>query len=247
MTAPENIDAEVVIIGSGVAGAITACRLAEKGVKNIVVLEAGPRIDRAATVQNFMKSPYDDASSGYPNPAHAPRPDWNTGNAASSIVMTGPVATKTEYLRVVGGTTWHWAGSTPRLHPADFTLRKKYGVGYDWPFGYETLAPYYNEAEKELGVAGDSAFDDGSPRDMHFPMPPIPLSFCDRQISQGLPEIKFFFAPRCACQCCVSQSRAVRGFRVVHAHLSLRRAIHSRRPCGAGRKTRRARNRKCAR
>ncbi|MDI1227842.1 MAG: GMC family oxidoreductase [bacterium] len=195
MTSGKNIDADVVIIGSGVAGAITACRLAERGVKNIVVLEAGPRIDRAATVQNFMKSPYADASSGYPNTAHAPRPDWNTENAGSSIVMTGPVATKTEYLRVVGGTTWHWGGSTPRLHPADFALRKNYGVGHDWPFGYDTLAPYYNEAEKELGVAGDSTFDDGSPRDMPFPMPPIPLSFCDKQIAKGLPDVKFFSRP----------------------------------------------------
>ncbi len=195
MTAPENIDADVVIIGSGVAGAITACRLAEKGVKNIVVLEAGPRIDRAAIAQNFMKSPYADASYGYPNPAHAPRPDWNTENAASSIVMTGPVATGVEYLRVVGGTTWHWGGSTPRLHPADFALRKNYGVGHDWPFGYDALAPYYNKAEAELGVAGDYTVDDGSPRDKYFPMPPIPLSFCDKEIARGLPEVKFFSRP----------------------------------------------------
>lgn len=194
MTGREHIDADVVIIGSGVAGALTACRLAKDGVKNIVVLEAGPRIDRAAIVRNFTKSPYDDFSYGYPNAAHAPRPDW-TNEKDSGIGMTGPVVARNEYLRVVGGTTWHWSGSTPRLHPVDFRLRRTHGVGMDWPFGYDTLAPFYNEAEVELGVAGDSDFEDGSPRDKSFPMPPIPLGFGDREIAKGLPDIKFFSRP----------------------------------------------------
>lgn len=194
MTSAEHIDADVVIIGSGVAGALTAYRLAKDGVKNIVVLEAGPRIDRADIVRNFTKSPYDDFSYGYPNAAHAPRPDW-TNEKDSGIGMTGPVVARNEYLRVVGGTTWHWSGSTPRLHPVDFHLRRTHGVGMDWPFGYETLAPFYNEAEVELGVAGDSDFNDGSPRDKSFPMPPIPLGFGDREIAKGLPDIKFFSRP----------------------------------------------------
>jgi choline dehydrogenase-like flavoprotein len=194
MSGSEHIDATVVIIGSGVAGALTAYRLAQDGIKNIVVLEAGPRIDRADIVRNFTKSPYGDFSYGYPNAAHAPRPDW-TNEKGSGIDMAGPVVARNEYLRVVGGTTWHWSGSTPRLHPADFRLRSTHGVGMDWPFGYDALAPYYAEAEQELGVAGDSAFDDGSPRDKNFPMPPIPLSYCDRELAKGLPDIKFFSRP----------------------------------------------------
>ena len=44
MSAP--LVADVVIVGSGIAGAITAARLARGGVK-VLVLEAGPRVDRA--------------------------------------------------------------------------------------------------------------------------------------------------------------------------------------------------------
>lgn len=194
MKPAETIEADVVIIGSGVAGALTAYRLAKDGVRNIVVLEAGPRIDRADIVRNFTKSPYDDFSYGYPNPGHAPRPDW-TNEKGGGIDMTGPVRAQSEYLRVVGGTTWHWSGSTPRLHPADFRLHTTHGIGMDWPFAYDTLAPYYTEAERELGVAGDSGFDDGSPRSEKFPMPPIPLSFCDKELAKGLPDIKFFSRP----------------------------------------------------
>ena len=41
-----NVDADVVIVGSGVAGALLAARLAAAGVK-VAILEAGARVDGA--------------------------------------------------------------------------------------------------------------------------------------------------------------------------------------------------------
>ncbi len=38
--------ADVVIVGSGVAGSLVAARLAAKGVK-VLILEAGPRVERS--------------------------------------------------------------------------------------------------------------------------------------------------------------------------------------------------------
>ena len=68
----------------------------------------------------------------------------------------------------MGGTTWHWLGTCLRLLPNDFRLRSRYGQGVDWPLNYKDLEPFYLQAERELGVAGDSGEDLGSPRSGAF-------------------------------------------------------------------------------
>ena len=47
-----DIEADVIIVGSGVAGALLAAKLAEAGVK-VAILEAGERVDRAEATQRF--------------------------------------------------------------------------------------------------------------------------------------------------------------------------------------------------
>jgi choline dehydrogenase-like flavoprotein len=177
----EKITAEVAIIGSGVAGAMVAWKLASLGIKNIVMVEAGPRIKRGDIVEGFKASPLTDFSAGYPNTAHAPRPDWNNKDKPY-IDNIGAVAARTEYIRAVGGTTWHWSGITPRFLPADFRLKSEYGVGVDWPVGYTALEPFYTEAETEMGVAGDDGEDTGAPRSAKYPLPPVPRSYSDKHI-----------------------------------------------------------------
>ena len=45
----------------------------------------------------------------------------------------------------------------------------------DWPFGYEELAPYYERAEWEIGVAGEEGvLTARTPRSKPYPMPPLP-------------------------------------------------------------------------
>jgi choline dehydrogenase-like flavoprotein len=73
-----------------------------------------------------------------------------------------------------------------RFLPSDFELRTLHGVGRDWPLRYEDLEPWYLEAERELGVAGDSADDLDSPRSAPYPLPAIPPSYADAQIDAAL-------------------------------------------------------------
>lgn len=188
-----TIEANVVIVGSGVAGAMTAYKLAKLGVRDIVMLEAGPRVKRAAIVRNFVQSSFPDNLTGYPSPDHAPRPSWN-GSGDPYFDFTGPVKFEQEYLRVVGGTTWHWGGCTPRFRPADLKLASSYGIGVDWPLDYEALEPFYCEAESEIGVAGDA--EDGSPRSKSYPMPRIASSYCDKVIEEGLKPLGINFDAR---------------------------------------------------
>jgi choline dehydrogenase-like flavoprotein len=86
----------------------------------------------------------------------------------------------------VGGTTWHWNAVAWRFLPNDFKLKSRYGVGRDWPIDYDTLEPYYYQAEVELGVAGLNNIDLGSPRAHPFPMDPVPLSWLDLRTQEIL-------------------------------------------------------------
>lgn len=189
-----TLAADVVIVGSGVAGALCAYRLAQRGVK-VLVLEAGPRLQRDAIIRGFQTAPYLDLSAGYPNPDWAPRPDW--GNPADAYIeQTGEAITRMEYLRVVGGTTWHWSGSALRLRPEDFRLFKQYRVGVDWPLTYDMLEPDYAEAERELGVAGDPAADPRLSRSTPFPLPPIPPSYAENWVAGRLRAAGLSFTAR---------------------------------------------------
>ena len=52
----------------------------------------------------------------------------------------------------VGGLAMHWGGVTPRFSPEDFRVKSLFGVGHDWPVTYEELDPFYQEAERRIGV-----------------------------------------------------------------------------------------------
>ena len=182
--------ADVVIVGSGVAGALVADRLVKKGV-SVVILEAGPPVDRDRAVEIFRQAAAKVPESPYPSTAHAPRPTvLDIGVPGTGyFVQEGPTAFGSTYERVVGGTTWHWLGSTPRLLPSDFRMKTQFGVGRDWPLTYDDLEPFYVQAEYELGVAGDGGEDQGSPRSGGFPMPAVPISFLDRVVATSAAKI----------------------------------------------------------
>ncbi|MCP4382059.1 MAG: GMC family oxidoreductase [Hyphomicrobiales bacterium] len=178
---------DVVIVGSGVAGAIVAKQLSAGG-KSVLIVEAGT--SEALTFEGFQG--YVDAFYGavdktpnapYPLNPNAPSP---TDNAHGYFVEKGPLPLSGSYTRVAGGSTMHWEGKAPRMLPEDFQLRTRYGSGLDWPIDYDDLEPHYRMAEYELGVAGDTEeqrrlgvpFPDG----YVFPIQKIPPSYLDEQV-----------------------------------------------------------------
>lgn len=194
MTDKNDFNADVVIIGSGVAGALTAYKLVQRGVR-VLILEAGPRIDRAKIVWSFTQTYKSDYSGGYPNVPWAPRPDWSEAGK-SNIEFNGPAITRVEYLRCVGGTTWQWNANCVRFYPVDFRLKSAYGVGVDWPISYEMIEPLYTEAEYEMGVSGDSRLRDAAARSQEFPMPPMPLTYSDKILAAALKNSNISFVAR---------------------------------------------------
>ena len=45
--------------------------------------------------------------------------------------------------RMLGGRTNHWGRVSLRLGPLDFKPRSTDGLGFDWPIGYDEVAPYW--------------------------------------------------------------------------------------------------------
>ena len=168
---------DVVFVGAGVASAVAGAKLAAAGAK-VVFLEAGPRTERQDAVTRLRGGQYP-----YESPKWAPQP--TSSDPDHYYVQAGKVKFSSDYERRVGGTTWHWLGTCPRLLPSDFEMRTQFGVGMDWPIGYDELEPWYVQAESELGVAGDSDEDVGSPRSAPFPMPAIPIASGDEVLKEA--------------------------------------------------------------
>lgn len=193
--------AEVVIVGAGLAGSIIAYQLAMAGV-DVLVLESGPEIpvNRTQYLERFYTNTLKTPESPYPpltsldtprDPAlqNAPRATiadlilgWKDPSI-SYLVQRGPLPFTSTYERVGGGTTWHWVGTCLRMVPNDFRLKSQYGVGVDWPIGYDDLQSAYCRAEAEIGVSAnvnDQAYLGMTfPEGYEFPMHTIPLSLVD--------------------------------------------------------------------
>ena len=74
--------------------------------------------------------------------------------------------------------------------PSTSRCAPTYGVGVDWPIGYDELSPWYDEAEREIGVAAD--VEDQQRIGLRFtpgyvyPMFKVPPSYLDRWLGERL-------------------------------------------------------------
>ena len=180
--------ADVVVVGSGVCGAMVAHEAVRAGL-SVLILEAGPRGERGDYWQRFMSLPADnrargDMQSPFPQSPYAPFPMFGNDDY---LILKGrdAGAFRQGYLRVVGGTTWHWSGLCWRHLPVDLRLKSTYGVGRDWAISYEDLEPYYTKAESEMGVSGpsDPAMQSPSQRSAPYAMESIAYGTADRRFA----------------------------------------------------------------
>lgn len=186
---------DVVIVGAGVNGALSAKRLTQAGLR-VLVLEAGP--DTAWSfdgytrhLNHFYAASKKNPESAWPPAANAPQPDTaDVRSGDGYFVQNGPDRYGSSYTRLLGGSTLHWLGVSLRMLPEDFQLRSRYGVGRDWPLGYADLEPYYREAEREIGVSADVA-DQAHlgiefPEGYDYPMHSLPPSYSDQVLAASV-------------------------------------------------------------
>ena len=110
----EQLSADVVFVGSGVAAAVAGAKLAQSGVK-VLFLEAGPRTTHGAALTLFKQSASKAQNAPYPTQPYAPQPD--EADFGAYYVQMGPDEFRGQQTRIVGGTTWHWVGLAARFRP----------------------------------------------------------------------------------------------------------------------------------
>ncbi len=202
VTVSKTHDYDVVIVGTGISGAIIAKQAAEAG-KRVLILEAGDGSNRSLEGYNdllttFYSAATKDNQSPFPLNANAPMPrgpqlrKLQPGETDSStyIVQSGPYVTDTTYTRIFGGTTMHWEAKTPRMLRSDFQSRTNFGQGLDWPLSFEEIEADYRLAEEEIGVSADvedqEYLGQSFPPGYVFPMRGLPLSYLDQMVNKGI-------------------------------------------------------------
>lgn len=162
----ESDDVDYVIVGVGSAGGVLLQRLARAGF-NVVGLEAGPFWD---TERDWVS----DEAGSHELYWEDPRVTGGTDPLALGANNCG---------KGVGGGSVHWAAFTPRLHPSDFEVYTRDGVGADWPISYQDLLPYYELLEREMPVAGPAYFPWGHPHG--YPYGPHPMGGVGNALIRG--------------------------------------------------------------
>jgi choline dehydrogenase-like flavoprotein len=165
--APERYD--IIIIGTGAGGGTMAHALAA-GDARLLVLERGgavPREDENWSPEAVWKHlRYRVTERWLDDRGEEFRPYMHYG---------------------VGGNTKFWGSVLYRLRREDFgAIEHVDGVSPAWPIDYETLAPYYDRAERLYHVRGQAGLDPTEPPRGPFPYPPVPHAPVMSAIVAGL-------------------------------------------------------------
>jgi choline dehydrogenase-like flavoprotein len=206
------------VLAKVLSGSGKSVLLLEAGAQAGIELEA---VEAYANYQSYLDRFYTAVAkvpnAPYPNLSNAPSPDvinlgafdtkkpvvenddWPKRDDSKLrltqgyFVQKGALPFGSDYQRAPGGTMLHWLGTTLRMVPNDFKERTTYGHGADWPITYDDLKPYYEMAEREIGVSGAVEEQDipGCGPDYfapgyEYPMRKIPQSYLDGQFVENV-------------------------------------------------------------
>ncbi len=169
---------DAIVIGAGAGGGIIAALLAESGAK-VLFLERGKSYTYSDEVTDHLRN-HRLSQYGQNTGPGAGNPRVFVDQQGQSHVVQPHHGGYHNNAVAVGGGTPVYGGQAWRFLPDDFRMAARYGVPVgsslaDWPISYADMAPYYQRAEYEIGVAGDSALSAQVwPRAADYAMPPVP-------------------------------------------------------------------------
>ena len=148
---------DIVIVGTGAGGGTMAHALADTGAR-ILVLERGDFIPQEA--ENW------DPAAVWKHLRYQSQERWLDADG-------GEFRPYTHYN--VGGNTKFWGSVLYRLRREDFqAIEHRDGTSPAWPIDYETLAPYYDRAERMYQVRGQHGLDPTEPPRGPYPFESVP-------------------------------------------------------------------------
>ncbi|HEV8304359.1 MAG TPA: GMC family oxidoreductase [Gemmatimonadales bacterium] len=143
---------DLIVVGTGFGGSMVALSAVRAGLR-VLLIERGRWVDRDDSAWDpraiLIDRKYRSAS-----PFETPRYGFG----------------RTRFYpdEAVGGKSVFYGAASFRLREADFRLRERFPdvcpESVDWPIDYAELAPFYDEAERLLGVAGVPGVDPTEPR-----------------------------------------------------------------------------------
>ena len=162
MKKPDHAD--VVVVGAGASGVINSLVLAEAGLKVVCLDQGGwtPPSQHPHFSRDFQHQRNNRWS---PEPAlRRGADDYPVeGDQSHALMWNG-----------VGGSTNIYAALWPRFRPSDFRKGTEHGLAPDWPITYEDLAPFYDAADRMIGVSGLTG-DPAVPPAPDYPCGPLPM------------------------------------------------------------------------
>ena len=207
---PKYKEYDVCIIGSGAGGSPAAYALGKAGFKTIV-MEAGRR---------FKPEEYHLNSKQWENYPY-PQPFADFSNSSKERYTSGPteklnpkyrklrstskyrglynssdhrMSPYVQRAKGVGGTTLHYQAEAQRFSDYGFKSRTLFGYADDWPITYNDLEPYYDRAEKLLGVSGNPGNPE-KPKRGPFPLPAHELSCASMRVKVGFDKLGLNLLP----------------------------------------------------
>ena len=124
---------DVIVIGSGAGGASVAYKLVNAG-KRVLLIEKGPFLPRNSSTLEVRQVFVDGVFK----------------NHVVWLDSKGHNFVPGEFYNVGGKTKWYGAALF-RFRPVEFEAEPDYGL-LGWPFGYDVLKPYYDEATDLLEI-----------------------------------------------------------------------------------------------
>jgi choline dehydrogenase-like flavoprotein len=157
---------DVIIVGTGFAGAFFLLRYLEHAPNNarVLILERGGTDSKGWQLQNRR------TSSIQPEEVFTnltPEKEW----------LTSPD---------FGDNSKCWWTRASHMMPNNFQLKTRYGVGEDWPMTYDDLELHYCTVEDVMKISGPS--DSPMPRSKPFPLPPHRMSDPDQLLKKHFPD-----------------------------------------------------------